>query len=92
MSEEMVSARQFEEQVFAKEGLRVVLRCAPETPVPAYPFSRRLADGSTLNDLKENRLTKTLGEEIPYSIVLGDGNSNPHGNIKVSNARQKYLD
>jgi hypothetical protein len=88
---ETVSAREFEEQVFDREGVRVVLRCPPETNVPAYPYSRRIPDGSTLNDLKENRISKTIGD-IPFSIVLGDGNSNPHGNMKASNARSRYLD
>ncbi|RAS34067.1 hypothetical protein SAMN02745903_00190 [Pseudomonas sp. URMO17WK12:I5] len=90
--EEKVSAREFEEQVFDREGIRVILRCAPDTLVPAYPYERRIQASATLNDLKENRLSKTLGAEVPYSLVLGDGNSNPHGNMKASNARGRYLD
>lgn len=90
--EDKVSAREFEEQVFDREGVRVIVRCAPDTLVPAYPYARRISEGSTLNDLKENRLAKTLGEGVSFSVVLGDGNSNPHGNMKVSNARGRYLD
>ena len=90
--EEKVSAREFEEQVFDREGIRVILRCPPDTTVPAYPYARRIQASATLNDLKENRLSKTLGSEISYSLVLGDGNSNPHGNMKASNARDRYLD
>jgi hypothetical protein len=87
-----VSAREFEEQVFDKEGIRVVLRCAPDVPVNPYGYERKIPDNSTLMDLKENRISKTLGGEIPYSLVLGDGNSNPRGNTKIVNARNSYND
>ena len=84
----MPSVTDFEQQVFEKEGVRIILRTKSEIPKD-YGFSRKLSSTATITDLKA-RLDKSLDGKIPYSIVVGDGNASPHGNTKLENVRNSY--
>lgn len=88
MASDTISASEFEEQFFEKEGIRVVLRCAPHQQVQPYAYSRRSNSSGNLMQLK-TRINESVAD-IPYNIVLGDGNSNPHGLTKVVTARNSY--
>ncbi len=85
----MPSATDFEQQVFEKEGVRIILRTNSEIPKD-YGFLRKLSSTATITDLKA-RLEKSLEGKVPYSIVLGDGNASPHGNTKLESVRNSYV-
>lgn len=86
----MPSITDLETQIFEKEGVRVIIRGGSKTEVPEYSFSRRLPDSSNLSDLRD-RIARTLGDDkFETSIVLGDGNSSPHGLTGMEKARNSY--
>ena len=86
----MPSVSDLEKQIFEKEGVRVIIRAPSSQDVPAYDFSRKLPDSSNIYDLR-NRINKTLGDTTHETIiVLGDGNSTPHGLTGMEKARNSY--
>ena len=57
-----------------------------------YSFERKLADNKNITDLRD-RIDRTLNKtnsNVEYSIVLGDGNSLPHGRTNMNTARNSY--
>ncbi|AWI50666.1 hypothetical protein DDU33_03785 [Actinobacillus porcitonsillarum] len=84
------SVAELEKQIFEKEGVTVVIRAPSNVQVDNYPYERKLADNKNLADLRD-RIDKAIGNrELDYSIVLGDGNSLPHGRTNMSTARDSY--
>lgn len=83
-----ISAVELEKQVLDKEQIRIVVRDDGSKLFPAYAYDRKAAGGSTVADLKINRLDKIMGD-VPYEIISGDGTS-PHGLTKVDTLRKSY--
>lgn len=83
-----ISVTDFENKIFEKEGVRVIIRHNGE--VNDYDYKRKLPNTDNLSSLK-GRIDKALGENRPeYSIILGDGNANPHGLTGLEKARNSY--
>lgn len=86
----MPSVRDLESQIFEKEGVRVIIRANTNEDIPAYSFERRLPDTSNLSDLKD-RVARSLGDSnYEISVILGDGNTSPHGLTGMGKARNSY--
>lgn len=84
------SVAELEKQIFEKEGVTVVVRAPSNEQVDKYPYERKLADNKNISDLRD-RVNKAIGDKgLEYSIVLGDGNSLPHGRTNMSTARDSY--
>lgn len=91
-TEILCSISELEKQIFEKEGVTVVFRANSNTQVYNYPFERKLAENKNVTDLRD-RIDRTLNKNnsnIEYSIVLGDGNSLPHGRTNMNTARDSY--
>lgn len=89
---QLCSFSDLEKQIFEKEGVTVVFRTKSSDSVSPYSFERKLADNKNITDLKD-RIDRTLNKtnsNVEYSIILGDGNSLPHGRTNMNTARNSY--
>jgi hypothetical protein len=88
--ENKCSAYDLEKQILEKEGVAVVIRAPSNTLLNNYPYERKLADNKNISDLRD-RINKAIGSNnVEYSIILGDGNTLPHGRTNMSTARDSY--
>lgn len=81
-----MTAREFEQVFFTKEGFVIVLRCNKEEEVGNYDYVRAARDDMTLSEFKSIRL-----KNLPVQFVIYDGEvQEPHGRTKLSSIRSSY--
>lgn len=79
-----------EEEIFEREGVRVVFRLPRHTPIrPMKQFYRALGDGMTVSHL-QTRLVRILGA-IEFVIVDGFGVTKHFAYKKLGVIRQSYV-
>lgn len=84
-----MKAIEFEEQVWAIEGIRIVLRTHPNTEVKDYGKKNAADEGLRITELLEKRITPCVGETIQISVIQGDGEE-PHGRVILRTIRNGY--
>lgn len=81
-----MTARDFEQVFFTKEGFVIVLRCDKEKEVGDYNYDRAARNDMTLSEFKSIRLAS-----LPVQYVIYDGEvQEPHGRTKLSSIRSSY--
>lgn len=79
-----------EEEIFEREGVRVVFRLPRHTPIrPMKRFHRALGDDMTVGHL-QTRLVRILGS-IEFVIIDGKGEIKHSAHTKLGALRQTYI-
>lgn len=81
--------RDLEDEVFAKDEIRIVVRSPRSSDVGDYAYERKAADNTTLTDWLEQRIHPLLGENVRVEVIDGYG-AIPHGNTRLSVVRSSY--
>jgi hypothetical protein len=79
----------FEEKVWAIEGVRVVLRIAPNTEVGDYNYKKAADESWRITELGVKRIEKSIGNDIAYTVIQGDGEE-PNGKVILRTLRNGY--
>jgi hypothetical protein len=83
-----MNVAEFEDAVWAVEGVRIVIRAAPNTAVGDYDYQRGAQDTWRIGQLLENRIVPKLnGYEV--TVLQGDGEQ-PHGRVILRTLRASY--
>lgn len=83
-----MKAAEFEEKVWAIEGIRIVLRTDPKKEVGDYNYKKSADESWRVTELGEKRIEKCIGD-IPYVIIQGDGEE-PNGKVILRTIRGAY--
>lgn len=83
-----MTAREFEDAVFDLEGVRIVLRCPVNTPLPDYLYDRRAAGNTTVNEWLAARISHRIGG---HDVAVIDGlGGYANRRMKMSTLRDSY--
>lgn len=83
-----VTASELEDQIFDKEGIRVVIRCGKDEKFDSYDYKNKASATMSKNNWYMSRVKPILGE---YEGEVVDGNGeNVHGRTQVKNIRDSY--
>lgn len=82
----------FEQEVFDKEEIRIVVRGSYRANVGDYEYERRAADNTSIASWLDTRIKPLLQVgDIHYEVVVVDGSGRiPHGKSKLSTVRGSY--
>ena len=83
-----MKATEFEEKVWAIEGVRIVLRTAPDTEVKDDDCKNGADESWRITELGTKRIEKSIGN-IPYTVIQSDGEE-PHGKVILRTIRSAY--
>lgn len=83
-----MKASEFEERVWAIEGIRIVLRTDPNTEVTEYSYKKAADESWRVTELIEKRIAKHI-DNIPHLVLQGDGEE-PHGKVILRTIRKGY--
>jgi hypothetical protein len=83
-----MKASEFEQKVWAVEGIRIVLRTDPNTEVKDYGKKNAADEGLRITELLEKRVAPCVGD-IPYVVIQSDGEE-PHGKVILRTIRKGY--
>ena len=83
-----MKASEFEEKVWAVEGVRIVLRTDPNTEVADYNYKKAADESWRITELIEKRVSKHI-DGIPHVVLQGDGEE-PHGKVILRTVRKGY--
>lgn len=78
----------FEDAVWAVDGIRVVIRAARVTEVDDFDWANAAPEGQRLTVYVGNRIRTRIGDH-DYCVIDGRG-SEPHGRTLIRNVRQSY--
>jgi hypothetical protein len=84
-----MQAWKFEQQVFAKEQIRIVIRVPSETSVKKFNYDRAAKGNTTVNDWLQTRIYPLTGDH-EVMVVNGRGETYPHGSTHMSTLRATY--
>jgi hypothetical protein len=84
-----MKAVDFEDKVWAIEGIRIVLRTDPNTEVDDYDYKNSADESWRITELGTKRIEKSIGK-IPYTVIQGDGEE-PHGKVILRTIRNAYM-
>ena len=90
-----ITVAELAEEIWNREGVRVVFHATPEMASGNYRFSRSLSKHHTiahLHDRIERRLQVSFGLNWRhgYTVVLGNGMTNPRSDMHMRTARKTY--
>ncbi|WP_276966813.1 hypothetical protein [Metallibacterium scheffleri] len=83
-----MKASEFEDKVWAIEGVRIILRTDPDTKVPDYPYKKAADESWRVTELIDKRVAKLIND-IPHVVLQGDGEE-PHGKVILRTIRKGY--
>lgn len=83
-----VTASELEDQIFDKEGIRVVIRAGKDTRFPPYNYERKASATMSKNNWYMSRLKPLIGE-YEGEIIDGSGDT-PHGRTQMKKIRDSY--
>ncbi|MDQ3286918.1 MAG: hypothetical protein M3Q42_01415 [Pseudomonadota bacterium] len=83
-----MKASEFEEKVWAVEGIRIVLRIEPNTEVTDYNYKKAADESWRVTELFEKRIGKHING-TSYIVLQGDGEE-PHGRVILRTLRKGY--
>jgi hypothetical protein len=79
----------FEQKVFEKEGVRLVVRAPSEAAVAPFKYDRAAKGSTRINDWLETRIYPLTGD-FEVFIVNGRGEIDHHGNTQMVTIRDSY--
>jgi hypothetical protein len=83
-----VTASELEEQIFDKEGVRVVIRAGKDTKFPPYNYKNKASASMSKTSWYMSRVKPLLGE-FEGEVVDGHGEM-PHGRTQMIKMRDSY--
>ncbi|MDF2608889.1 MAG: hypothetical protein K0R92_363 [Lachnospiraceae bacterium] len=83
-----VTASELEEQIFDKEGVRIVIRSGKEERFPPYSYKNKASATMSKNTWYMSRVKPLLGDK-EGEIIDGTGDI-PHGRTQMKNMRDSY--
>ncbi|WOB25909.1 hypothetical protein NYR95_19885 [Xanthomonas dyei] len=83
-----IKAADFEDKVWAIEGVRIVLRVDQNTLVEDYSYKKAADESWRIKELIDKRIEKCVGA-TPIVVVQGDGEE-PHGRVILRTLRTGY--
>ena len=85
-----ISIAAFEQKVFEKEEIRVVVRGNPNDLVDDYDYDRATSAKTSITKWLENRVRPCIGSH-EVVVIAGEGTI-PNGRTHVSSLRKSYVD
>jgi len=83
-----MNVRDFEDKVWEKEGIRVVVRAPSADNVQDYKYNNSGQGGWRITQLLEKRIQPKVGE---YEVMVIEGNGEePHGRTILRTLRDSY--
>jgi hypothetical protein len=79
---------EFEDAVWAKEGVRIVIRSRSSAEVENYDYQRGAQDTLRVSQLLESRIQPKIGNR-ELVVLQGDGEQ-PHGRVILRTLRASY--
>lgn len=86
--EKEMNVREFEDAVWAIEGVRIVIRSRSNTEIDDYDYQRGAQDTWRISQLLENRIAPKIGSREVVALQ-GDGEQ-PHGRVILRTLRASY--
>lgn len=83
-----MKVNEFEDAVWAVDGIRVVLRANPETVVKSYDKKNAADAGWRITEFISKRISPCIGD-IAVVVIQGDGEE-PNGNVILRTLRKGY--
>lgn len=84
----MINVREFEDQVWEIEGVRLVVHAPNDTLVEPYTYQNATASGTNVTKWIENRVSPCINDHT-VMVVQGNGEQ-PHGRTLIRNVRSYY--
>jgi glutamate 5-kinase len=79
---------EIEEEVFATEGVRVVIRANRRTQLGDYQYDRMAANNSTIKEWLDRRVIPIIeGNEV---VVINGEGVRPNGQMSLARLRASY--
>ena len=88
--EGLVGVREFEEQVFRLDDIRIVIRAKDEVKVRRYPYTRKASGDTLLLKFLGARISPVVGDN-EFVVVSGDGSVNHHPKCRLSVIQSSYV-
>jgi hypothetical protein len=82
-----MKATSFEDKVWEIEGIRIVLRCPPNTVVSDYDYKNAANESSSVTEWLNGRVLPKLNG-INVDVIAGNGEQ-PHGRSLLSRPLKK---
>lgn len=83
-----VTASELEEQIFDKEGVRIVIRAGKDTRFAPYNYKRKASETMSKNSWYMSRVKPILGD-CEGEVIDGTGDI-PHGRTQMKKIRDSY--
>lgn len=83
-----MTVRDFEEAVWTKEGIRIVIRSTENSQVKEYAYTNAADRNWRVTQLIKNRIQPCVGDK-EVVVIWGDG-TQPHGSVKLETLRASY--
>lgn len=83
-----VTATELEEQIFDKEGVRVVIRSGKDATFPPYSYKNKASATMSKTSWYMSRVKPLLGD-VEGEVIDGTG-ATPHGRTQMKNIRDSY--
>ena len=84
-----MQAWKFEQRVFEKEGVRVVIRAPSDVSVKKFDYDRGAKGNTSVSSWLETRIYP-LTRDYEVMVVNGHGEIYPHGSTHMSTLRATY--
>jgi hypothetical protein len=82
---------EFEQAVFEREEVRIVVRAPSDALVGDYGYKRCASGTSSIAEWLRQRVYGSTGS-YDVAVIDGNGNLNPHGRTKLAKLRDTYAD
>lgn len=83
-----MNINEFEDAVWAKENIRIVIRSRSNAQVQDYRYSNAAQDTWRIGQLLEKRITPKIGNR--EVVVLQGNGEEPHGKVILRTLRASY--
>ncbi len=83
-----VSVSELEEQIFSKEGVRIVIRAAKGIAFDSYIYKNKADARTSITNWYMTRVKPILGD-FEGTVIDGNGDI-PHGRTSMQSVRESY--
>ena len=83
-----ITASELEEQIYDREGVRIVIRAGKDTRFAPYDYERKASATMSKNSWYMSRVKPILGD-YEGEVVDGTGDI-PHGRTQMKKIRESY--
>ena len=83
-----MNVKEFEDAVWAKERIRIVIRAAANRVVKKYDYKNAAQENRSVTELLQGRIQKRVGD-LEVVVIQGNGEQ-PRGNVILRTLRDSY--